>query len=169
MIIPDEKDTAIFWMRKLIQEFAREFIIETNSQSLFMGKNKIKIKNRGDETVNDPNYIAIYDDYITTARILSNPQATSIAEVKDFTIDVVFSDDSKSNDMNELARKFTATLKREFNGTSPTNYHFFQMVATTDDRLMEYDLDERAKYSITFRVFFRKENESVPTPQKKER
>lgn len=156
MIIRKKEETFSHWFRIFIEDFVNDFVTECDYTEFFNEPETfIVIKDRDDEVTNDLNSIILYDDYITSERTLNSCDNEYIFEVKKVNVRVRFSGKDESKEEYEIARELTSSLKHTLNGVSLYQYNMPQIVAMTDDRLIQYDLDEVPIYDVTFKVIFK--------------
>lgn len=156
MIIRRKQETFNYWFKELLGEFINDFVTVNGYTEYFNEEDTfIAIKDRDDEITSDLNSIIVYDDYITSERTLNSCDEDYIFEVKKVNVRVRFQGKDVNREEYEIARELTSSLKHTLNGVSLYQYNMPQIVAMTDDRLIQYDLDEVPIYDVTFKVIFK--------------
>lgn len=156
IVIRNERETATYWFREFLYDFVEAFVSQGGYTEYFnTEETMIVIKDRDDEVTNDLNAIIIYDDYITSERTINSCDENYILEVKKINVRVRFQGTDEERSEYEIARELTSSLKHTLDNTSLYQYNFPQVVAMTDDRLIQYDLDEVPIYDVTFKVMFK--------------
>lgn len=166
----NQKDTGIYWMKKLLVDYSKFFIEETDTLAFFSAKDSaIQIRIRDEEETANYNNVYIYEDYITGQDLLSDTDSDYISEVKDYNIRVTFRKDNPALDVNGYNNEYLANLYLEnlffiLKESNPHNYNFAQVTIKTSKRVLGLDNDGNQIHDCTFRMFFKKKKETEINP-----